>query len=163
MTRRSEAELDLLMRRLGRDLSLRFPGPAGFYEDGDLETGSLPKRRPRRRDLLLVEGIDSARQMLVNRLMTRRGELAPLGHPDYGSRHHELIGEPNVARTRNLVKLHVLTALNAEPRVQKVLDCTVYAPHEPPRGEVRIEATLRLIDQHEPLNLVIPFSLEGDA
>ena len=28
---------------------------------------------------------------------TRKGELAPLGHPEYGSRHHELMGEPGVA------------------------------------------------------------------
>ena len=95
--------------------------------------------------------------------MTRRGELAALGHPGYGSRHHELIGEPNVARTRNLIKLHVLNALNEEPRVQKGLDCKVYATHDPPRDQVRIEASLRLIDRHEPLNLVVPFSLEGGA
>ena len=86
------------------------------------------------------------------RLKTQRGELAPLGHPDYGSRHHELIGQPNVERTRNLIKLYVLQALADEPRVQKVLACVVYAPHTPPRDQVRIEIELRLIDEPNPLN-----------
>lgn len=161
MTRRSAADLDVLMKRLGRDLKLDFPGPAGGWEDADLAHGVDRRRLPRRHDLQVVEGLEAATQMLVNRLKTRRGELTPLGHPDYGSRHHELIGEPNVERTRNLIKKHILVALNQEPRVQEVLDCRVTAPHDPPRDIVRVEATLRLIDQHNPLNLVLPFSLEA--
>ena len=71
---------------------------------------------------------DALEQALVNRLKTRKGELAPLGHPDYGSRHHELIGEPNVERTRNLIKLYVLQALRDEPRIEQVLKVDVRAP-----------------------------------
>jgi phage baseplate assembly protein W len=96
--------------------------------------------------------------MLVNRLMTRRGELAPLGHPDYGSRHHELIGEPNTERNRNLVKLYILQALRGEPRVAKVERCVVFSEARP-REIVRVEITIRLIDEPNPLNLVIPVEL----
>jgi phage baseplate assembly protein W len=159
--RRSPAELDWLMRQLGTDLDLRYAGPSGAFEDADLET--VRRGDARTRDLAVVAGVDAAEQMLANRLKTQRGELEALGHPDYGSRHHELIGQPNVQRTRNLIKLHVLDALGREPRIEKILECRVFAPHEPPRDIVRIELELRLIDQPHPLNLVVPFSLEGAA
>lgn len=159
MRPRSPADLDLLMRRLGTDLALAFPGAAGWWEDGDLVTERRGDRFPRTRDLGVVAGVASAEQLFVNRLKTQRGELAPLGHPEYGSRHHELIGEPNVERTRNLIKLFVLQALADEPRVQQMLRCDVYAPHSPPRDQVRIEVDVRLVDEPNPLNLVVPFSL----
>jgi phage baseplate assembly protein W len=149
------------MRRLGQDLALQYAGPVGVFDDADLEVRRGRPGARRGTDLEVVAGIDAAEQMLVNRLKTQRGELAALGHPDYGSRHHELIGQPNVERTRNLIKLYVLQALADEPRVQKVLACVVYAPHTPPRDQVRIEIELRLIDEPNPLNLVVPFSLEA--
>ncbi|MDJ0768561.1 MAG: hypothetical protein QNJ12_07185 [Ilumatobacter sp.] len=164
MSRRSIAELDLLERRLGRDLELRYLETAGMFEDAELATvrttsgGLMPAN-----DIATIDGIPAATQLLANRLKTQRGELAPLGHPEYGSRHHELIGEPNVERTRNLIKLYVLQALRHEPRIAEVIQCTVAAGHQPARDLVRIELTVRLIDEHQPLNLVVPFSLEtGD-
>jgi phage baseplate assembly protein W len=158
LARRSTAELDLLMQELGTDLALDFAGPGGLWEDADLVAEPSQQRWPRRKDLAVAAGVHAAAQMLVNRLKTQRGELAPLGHPDYGSRHHELIGEPNVQRTRNLVKLYVLEALADEPRIQKVLSARVYAPHDPPRSDVRIELDLLLVGEPNPLNLVVPFS-----
>ena len=155
MSPRSNAELALLERRLGADLGLVFAGTAGLFEDADLLVADGRSARTVR-DLGTVSGVAAAEQMLVNRLMTRRGELAPLGHPEYGSRHHEYIGEPNVDRTRMLVKLAVLEALGAEPRVEKVVAIRVYAPHEPPRDQIRIEADVRLVEHEEPLNHVVP-------
>src|SRR5690349_5156340 len=137
MARRSAEELDLLMRQLGRDLALDYAGPGGMWEDADLVVEPSPNRWPSRKDLSVASG--AAAQTLVNRLKTQRGELASLGHPEYGSRHHELVGEPNVERTRNLVKLHVLEALAHEPRIEKLLSVRVTAPHDPPRADVRIE------------------------
>jgi phage baseplate assembly protein W len=158
VTRRDAAALDVLEQLLGADLALDYAGPSGAWEDADLRTartGGLPPAR----DVSVARGVDAAVQMLVNRLQTRRGELAPLGHPDYGSRHHDLVGEPNVERTRNLVKVFVLEALRQEPRVAKVVRATVQAAHEPPRDVVRIEVDLLLVDHAEPLNLVVPFAL----
>ncbi|HEY0988263.1 MAG TPA: hypothetical protein VGD80_14460, partial [Kofleriaceae bacterium] len=119
------------------------------------------RRAAGRRDLEVADSLDNIVQALVNRIMTRRGELAPLGHADYGSRHHELIGEPNVIRTRNLIKLYILQALRDEPRIEKVLRATVSAEHQPPRDIVRIELDLKLIGAPTPVNLIIPFSLEA--
>lgn len=145
---------------LGRDLALEYALSGGFYEDADL--GSTRRsERGLRRDLRLADGVDNLAQAVANRLKTRKGELAPLGHPDYGSRHHELLGEPNVQRTRNLIKLFVLQALRDEPRLEEVLRAEVRAEHDPPRETVRIELTVRLVGVPTPLNLVVPFSLEA--
>lgn len=155
---RSTANRDVRMKRLGTDLALLFPGPSGFWEDADLAVSR--SRQGRDRDLAVVQGVDSADQLLINRIKTHRGELTPLGHPEYGSRHHQLIGEPNVDRTRHLIKLYILEALSHEPRIEKVLSCIVEPAHDPPRDLVRIVIDLKLIDEDEPRNLVVPFYLE---
>jgi phage baseplate assembly protein W len=139
----------------GRDLLLSYALSGGFFEDADLAA----EKQGTQRDLAVASGLDNLTQALANRLKTRKGELAPLGHPTYGSRHHELIGEPNVERTRNLIKVYVLQALRDEPRIERVLRATVRPEHEPPRETVRIELELRVLGQPTPLNLVVPFSL----
>ena len=139
----------------GKDLRLDYALGGGFFEDGDLAS----ERRGTNRDLAVAVGLDNLTQAIANRLKTRQGELAALGHPAYGSRHHELIGEPNVQRTRNLIKLYVLQALRGEPRIERVLRADVKAEHDPPRETVRIELQVRVVGQAEPLNLVVPFSL----
>ena len=151
--------LETLAPFMGRDLMLEYALRQGYFEDADLLSARTPGRGVAR-DVALTDGIDNFTQAVANRLKTRKGELAALGHPDYGSRHHDLLGEPNVARTRNLIKLYVLQALRDEPRIEKVLQVTVAAEHEPPRDSVRIEMTVRVLGQAAPLNLVLPFSLE---
>lgn len=155
MTRR--ARIEDVGPQMGRDLKLVWAAGPGLYEEADL----AHRRAAGRRDLEVADSLDNIVQALVNRIMTRRGELAPLGHADYGSRHHELIGEPNVVRTRNLIKLYILQALRDEPRIEKVLRATVSAEHQPPRDIVRIELDLKLIGASTPVNLIIPFSLEA--
>jgi len=151
--------LETLAPFQGRDLMLEYALRQGYFEDADLRSERTPGRGVAR-DVALTDGIDNFTQAVANRLKTRKGELAALGHPGYGSRHHELLGEPNVARTRNLIKLYVLQALRDEPRIEKVLEVKVAAEHEPPRDSVRIEMTVRVLGQPAPLTLVLPFSLE---
>ena len=139
----------------GKDLALHFAWGGGFFEDADLAT----VRPGVKRDLAVASGIDNFTQAVANRLKTRQGELASLGHPTYGSRHHELIGEPNVPRVRNLIKLYILQALRDEPRIERVLRADVLAEHDPPRDSVRIELQVQVTGAPTPLNLVVPFSL----
>jgi phage baseplate assembly protein W len=153
-------DLDRIAPLLGRDLRLDYALRGGFFEDADVATRRRSDSPRRERDLALVDSLDNLTQAIANRLKTRQGELQALGHPEYGSRHHELIGQPNVERTRNLIKLYVLQALRHEPRIERVLAATVRAEHNPPRDAVRIELTLRVIGEPAPLNLVVPFSLE---
>lgn len=163
MSVRSAAELDVLMRRLGTDIDLRFRSTSGMFEDADVEIVERGRRTARRarHDMGVVRDVDAAVQQLANRIKTVKGELTALGHPEYGSRHHELIGQPNVERTRNLIKLYVLEALSHEPRIAEIVRCDVVAAHQPPREQVRVVLDIRLIDVHRPLNLVVPFSLAG--
>ncbi len=149
-------ELDTRMKRMGGDLALFFPGASGWWEDADLE---ISRELRRGNDIAVVQGLAAIDQMLVNRLKTQKGELAALGHPQYGSRHHELIGEPNVERTRNLVKLYILEALSHEPRLEKILECTV-EKDQAERSTVRISITAKIINEDTPRNLIVPFSLE---
>lgn len=158
MTR--QTELQKVTPFLGRDLLLDYTFGGGFFEDADLASARRIGAPVTTNDISVAEGIPAITQALANRLKTRKGELAALGHPNYGSRHHELIGEPNVERTRDLIKLYILQALRDEPRIEKVLKADVAAEHQPPRDSVRITLSVRLVRQAEPLNLVIPFSLE---
>src|SRR4051812_41403873 len=95
-------------------------------------------------DLDLAVGTTNIAQALVLRLQVRRGELAPLGWPDYGSRLHELIGEPNIARTHVKIMAFAREAVAADPRVAEVHDVTTrLLPGE--RTTVRIEMEIWLI------------------
>ena len=158
MSPRTGAEIDRRLQLLGRDLALTYPSPAGWWEDADLAT-TVPDRAGATVDAAVVDGVAAADQLFVNRLKTHKGELAPLGHPEYGSRHHELIGQPNVERTRALIKIYVLEALSREPRVAKVRRCDVTATHVPPRSAVRIVIELDVIGEPTPRLLVVPFDL----
>ena len=100
VTRRTAAEVDrVLDRMLGTDLALDYPGPGRLLGGRRPRVGpdrpAAAAARPRVADRLPRRRRSSS----SNRLKTQKGELAPLGHPEYGSRHHELIGQPNVERT----------------------------------------------------------------
>ena len=72
-------------------------------------------------------------QAILNRLLTRRGELTALGHPNYGSRLHMLLGEPNNARTCARAELYIRESLAAERRLAETVDIT-FAPPRCPRA-----------------------------
>lgn len=150
--------IDSIAPLLGQDLRLDYALSAGFFEDADLASGRRADRA-NARDIEVAAGLDALTQAIANRLKTRKGELAALGHPDYGSRHHELMGQPNIQRTRDLIKLYVLQALRDEPRIEKVVSATVTPDQTPPRDTVRIELVLQIIGVPTPLDLVVPFSL----
>jgi len=76
-------------------------------------------------DYETIDGTDNLGQAVVMRLLTPLGELAELGHPEYGSRLDELLGAPNSETRRGLAKLFVLEALAQEPRIAKVEEVTV--------------------------------------
>src|SRR5438105_14807760 len=84
----------------GADLRLDYLIGGGFFEDADLAS----ERQGTQRDLSIASGLDNLTQAVANRLKTRQRGLSALGHPNYGSRHHDFTGEPYVARPRNLIK-----------------------------------------------------------
>jgi phage gp46-like protein len=111
-------------------------------------------------DLELFAGNTNAVQALSLRLRVRKGELAPLGWPDYGSRLHELIGEPDLPRTRLKAQAFARDAVADDPRVEAVESVEVMSiPGE--RHVLRLALSVRLIDEPRPLDLVFNLALEG--
>lgn len=121
-------------------------------------------RRPEtgRVDLDVVGGVPNLQQALLLRFLTPAGELAPLGHRTYGSRLHELIGEPNTETARNRAKLYALQALGEEPRIAEVLKLEVTTRRQDPT-RIDIAAELRAVGSDTPFNLVFPFFLDGGS
>lgn len=114
-----------------------------------------------RRDLALVSGRENLGQAIMIRLLTPRGELADLAHPDFGSRLHELIGRANTDTVRDLAKLYVLESLQAEPRVGEIVEVTV----TPVTGQPdRFDILVRVRPVGETTVVAVgPFTLELGA
>lgn len=125
---------------------------------------SAPRRVPKvgtRLDLATVDGRENLGQAVVLRLLTPRGELAPLGHPTYGSRLHELVGRQNTETTRNLVKLHILESLQQEARIAKVTRLEVQ-PALGTRDRVDVLLVVEPVGA-APAVTIGPFTLELEA
>jgi len=111
-------------------------------------------------DIALAAGNDNIVQALTMRLRVRLGELTPVGWPDYGSRLHELIGEPDLPRTQLKAQVFARDAIEADPRVQKVASVDVVRiPGE--RQILRLSLLVSVIKEPRPQNLVFDLSLAG--
>lgn len=148
---------------LGRDLAALYRVTDGRHEDVDVMTVNHVVRGEALVDASTVAGVDNAVQAVIHRIKTVRGELGDLGHPDYGSRHHELIGQPNSVNNRNLVKLYILQALADEARIEEILEAKIVFDRRVAPDRVEIALTLSFIDSPVPANLVVPFSFAGAA
>jgi phage baseplate assembly protein W len=109
-------------------------------------------------DIALTQSTDNISQALTLRILVRRGELARLGWPDFGSRVHELIGEPNNLRTRTRLMAFARNAIERDPRVVEITNIKA-EPTE--RSLVRLEIDIQLINEPNPLNLVVAIDLEA--
>jgi len=147
-------------KRFGTDLRLlgNLVAQNSRARGSDLFTSVRPETG--QTDLARLTGVENLQQALLLRFLTPVGELAHLGHPDYGCRLHELIGEPNTETNRNRAKLFTLLALQAEPRVKKVLNLSVTSRRQNP-SQVDIAVQLQAVDSDTTLNLVFPFFFEG--
>ena len=109
-------------------------------------------------DIGIVSGRDNLAQAAILRLLTPRGELAALGHPEYGSRLHELIGRQNTDTTRNLVQLFILESLQQEPRIEEIVSISVEsAPGS--RDRVNVLLQVRPV-RFTSIVTIGPFTLE---
>jgi phage baseplate assembly protein W len=80
--------------------------------------GPLPLGATQAVDLTTLDDRQNLAQALILRLLTPRGSLKALGHGEYGSRLHELIGQPKNPATRNLCRAFILEVVAQEPRVE---------------------------------------------
>jgi phage baseplate assembly protein W len=153
---------------MGSDLDLGFtPDGDGWvfadpYTHVDVRAETREDVAPRAVDLKVVTGTHNLVQSLIMRLETAQGELAKLGHDDYGARFDRYVGEPNTEGNRNLIKLFVLECLRQEPRLEAILDIQL-TPIEgrENRDKVKITISVKAKGVHDPLSFVIPFSFGG--
>jgi len=126
------------------------------------EVGMAQRRQPQqagwREDMDTVSGKENLGQAVMMRLLTPRGELTALGHPSYGSRLHELIGDLNNEVRRNLTKLYILEALAMEPRIDQVVSIAV-KPMPGTRDCVDVQLVVKPIGFEETV-AIGPFTLE---
>jgi len=128
-------------------LDLTLDPPAGTAESGvDADFNVAPGR-------------EALAQALLLRLLTPLGGLAALGHVDYGSRLHELIGELHTTTGRQLARSYTLRALTSDRRVEEVtaLHVLEQTPSEP--DTIRIEAAVKARHFDDPFELAIEVAL----
>jgi len=146
--------------RFGSDLRLLGNLEAQYDRNRGSDLFTIQRPQTSMFDLLTLQGAENLQQALLLRFLTPVGEMAILGHPDYGSRLSELIGELNNDTNRNRAKIFVLQSLAAEPRVQRVLTISV-TQNASDRTRMDIAVSLLSIDSDTPINLVFPFFLQG--
>jgi len=103
-------------------------------------------------DMATVKERDNLGQAVVMRLLTPRGELSTLGHPQYGSRLHEIIGRTNTANTRDLARLFILESLQQEARIESIED-VVITPSSGRRSTIDVLITVIPIGETETLTI----------
>lgn len=111
-------------------------------------------------DLDTTTGRANLVQAVINRLLTRRGELTALGHPEYGSRLHELVGELNNLRLRALAEIYVRDCLAQERRIEKVR----YVRFEPPergidRNVLKVTIGISAVGEAQDLTIIVPINI----
>ena len=143
------------------DIALRFirSDALSIYEVQDQETRTTAGGRVVRvRDLTVSSDLDNLRQAIEIRLLTPKGELAALGHADYGSRLPDLIGQPNTETNRNLAKLYVIEALKQERRIEKIVAVEV-TPAPGQRQLIKIFLQVKAIGLQSVIDLG-PFTID---
>lgn len=111
------------------------------------------------RGLATVSGRDNLTQAILNRFNTRQGELAALGHPDYGSRLHLLMGEINNERTRKLAELYIRESLAQESRVAAIKEILFEPPSRDAEKRDKLITTLIIQPIGDPIDLTVQMAI----
>jgi phage baseplate assembly protein W len=158
---------------LGVDLSV-VPGLAAHDAEAlDLRarertlTGLLPQLLashgrpdpPGAADLDVIGERENLAQALVLRILTPRGTLASLGHPDYGSRVNELIGEHKTEALRNLCRAFVLECVRQEPRVEDAATELTFDPGQEAVDSLVFTLGVRPVSGGDPVVLGLEIAL----
>lgn len=144
-------------RPVARDLLVAPVYAADSWAALDLQPTDEPAGTPL--DLRTADGPDAVRQGLIIRLLTPLGSLAGLGHAGFGSRLHELVGQPSTPALRDLARVFLLRAVLADPRVERVLALELLpaSSSTPDRIEARMLVQAR--DLSDPVALGIEVAL----
>ena len=76
-------------------------------------------------DMLLVEGLDNAKQSIRNQILTEKG-FYPSVDTDYGSEVYEVLGEDIEEPTLEALNVYIKNTLLENPRVKEILEINPY-------------------------------------
>jgi phage baseplate assembly protein W len=136
-----------------------------FFRANEWETVDLtlrPAGNPYRDepvDLAAAQGVENLQQALVLRLLTPLGSLRDLGHANYGSRLHELIGTENLDAARLQARAYVLQALAQEKRVQEILSLEIAPPTPVTVDRLLISVQVLAVAGGDPVTLGLEVQL----
>lgn len=109
--------------------------------------------------LVTVTGWENLEQAIWLRLGVPQGDLAHLGHPDFGSRLHHLIGRLVTPETIALARAYVREALRREPRIAGITSLEV-SPEPSLPGTLLIQLQVQPVGKADPIDLTLSFALE---
>lgn len=113
-----------------------------------------------RKDLQTVEDRNNLAQAIINRLLTRKGELTQLGHPNYGSRLYLLVGELNNIRIRGKAELYIRECLAQEKRIEEVTKINFAPPtRDLDRNVLKTEIFIKPKNTPEEIVVEVPIVL----
>ncbi len=110
-------------------------------------------------DLDVIGERENLAQALVLRILTPRGALAALGHPDYGSRVHELIGEHKTEALRHRCRAFVLECVRREPRVEDAAAELSFDPAQEDAASFVFTLGVRPVSGGDPVVLGLELAL----
>jgi phage baseplate assembly protein W len=110
-------------------------------------------------DLGTLSGRENLAQALLLRLLTPRGALAALGHPDYGSRLHELIGHNKTESLRLICRAFALDAVRQEPRVEDAATELTFDPASEDGSTFVFTLGVRPVAGGDPVTLGLELAL----
>jgi phage baseplate assembly protein W len=110
-------------------------------------------------DLDTIAERENLAQALVLRLLTPRGRLAALGHPAYGSRLAELIGERKTPALRALCRAYILECVAQEPRVEDTATELTFDPQQESLDSFVVILGVRPVAGGDPVTLGLELAL----
>lgn len=110
-------------------------------------------------DLGTVDDMDNFAQAIWLRLGVPRGDLTHLGHPDFGSRLHLLIGRLATPETLALARAYVREALRGDDRIADIGGLEV-VPDPTLPGTLLISVGVLPSGRDKPVNLSMKLALE---
>lgn len=103
-------------------------------------------------DINVAKGMDNLIMQLGHRIVTKRGELAELGHPEYGSRLPEYIGMAGTPVWYKRAVLECEMTIKADPRIAAVTNAKISVDGT----AIYFEGDVLPINQSDPILVNIP-------
>jgi phage baseplate assembly protein W len=110
-------------------------------------------------DFASAKGVENLQQALVLRLLTPLGTLKDLGHANYGSRLHELIGQENVEAAALQARAYVLQTIAQEKRVKEILSLEILPTTPDAPDRLRIFVRVLAVGGGDPVALGLEVGL----